>query len=233
MTAMATLRALACGTGRENSLLHSCRLGGFGGEAYGVDAIVERFSCNPMALTAASESIEVAGHIAIFDSGWALLADVDAGRIARLWRIGAGTPACPEPRIDVPFDPCLAQAGSDVAFAACDHPALTPAAGGRVLAIGSNIMQDRAGGAVANRVCVFVLRAFGDADAGAALFAVHRTRTGTVRTAGFANIGVLWRGELLLRVDDTVGEAAIAAATWSPVVAETIDPPSHKLDMPS
>lgn len=227
---MATLLALACGNGLESGLLHGCRFSGFGREAYGVDAIVESFRRDPMALSAASESIEAAGHLAVFGTDAALIADVHGGGIARLWRIGAGPPSWPEPHIDVPFDPCLAQAGGDVAFATSDHPALTPEAGARVLAIGRSIMHDRA---AASRVCVFVIRAFGDGDVGAALFAVHRLGSEPVRTAGFGTVGVLWRGDTLHRVSDTAGEAAIAAATWSPVVAETIDPSFPELDMPS
>lgn len=227
------LVALASGSSANNALLHSCRLNAFGGEAYGEDAIVESFRRQPIAFSAKAECIETVDQLALFEGGTGVFAEFSASGIARLWRVGAATPASLEPRIDVPFDPCLTQAVSDVAFAASDHYGLTAAAGARVLAIGRSIMRDQSGGAVANRARAFVLRAFGDEHRGAALFAVHRLGGDQVRSAGFGIVAALWSGDTFHSVRDIAGEAAVAAMPWSPVVAEAADPIFPSLDIPS
>ena len=229
MTAIATLIALASGEPVDGSLLHCCRFSGLGGEAYGADAIFESFRSNPVVMTAESECIETPGNLAMFMGDTALIADVYAGGIARLWRIGPGTLATTEPRIDVPFDPCLTQAANDLGFAASDHPRLTPEAGARVVAIGHSVVRTPAMGVAASRA--FVVRGFGDGDYGAALFTVHHLGGDRFRTAGFVNVAALWRGDTLYIVRDSAGEAALSAAIWTPVVLETAEPSPHDLDM--
>ncbi|WP_426169614.1 hypothetical protein [Sandarakinorhabdus sp. DWP1-3-1] len=207
MTDIATLRALAAGQAADG-LLHMCRLAAFGVELYGVPAILEGFRAAPLQLAADCDGIELPGHLAIVDGDRALIADVGEGGIARMWRLGPGLPGAAEPRIDVAFDPALTQAGSGLAFAASDHPALAPAGVARVLAIGDGIPQAFPDG----RSHVFVVRAFGDDAHGAALFAVHRLGPGPVRSAGFVHVAALWRDGDVRIVRDAAGEAAIAVA---------------------
>ena len=232
MTGAVVLLALASGLSGEGAVLHTCRLGAAGGEAYGEAAIIESFRRDPMAFASTRESVEAAGHLAVFGDDCALFADVSAAGIARLWRLGPGTPAWPEPRIDVPFDPCLAQDAILVAFAGSDHAALAPDATARVVAVGRDIIRDSGPSDVAARLCAFVIRAFGDADRGAALFSVHRLGGDRVRTAGFAHVAAFWRGGTVHIVHDRAGEAAVAASVWSPVIAPGVAPAPNNEEPP-
>ncbi len=216
---LADMAALARGDSGGSCLLQTCRLCGWGIEFYGIDAITEAFRRQPQDFSETGNSVAVPVHLAMFDADTALIADLAEGGIQRLWRLGPGAPAPPEPRIDVAFDPDLMQAGSGLAFAASDHPALKPDAIARVRAIGVSITDRPAGEQASGRARAFALRAFGDASCGAALFAIHRLGSGPVRTAGFANVAALWSGDTLHIVRDIAGEAAVAAAIWSPVIS--------------
>lgn len=91
-------------------LLGSCALTTASGDAYGEEAIVAAFAAAPATLAAV---VDTPRGTALFGTGAALFADVYNGHVARLWRVGgAGLP--PARRVDVAFDPDLAQPRGDV-----------------------------------------------------------------------------------------------------------------------
>lgn len=211
MSAVETLRMLAAGERPATGLLHTARLEAFGVELYGEEAIVERFSRAPFVLSDAATVVETPGHLAIFDSETALVADLYGGNIARIWLLGDGEARDGEAGISVVFDPDLAQARGDIFLAASDHPALAADAVGRAIAAGRAITRD-------NGYCVraFAIRAFGTAAEGAALFAVYRLTGEPTRTSGFAMAAVRWTHDSFRIVRDLAGEAAISRRRWTP-----------------
>jgi len=213
MNAVETLRALARGERPASGLLHAARLDASGAEAYGEEAIVERFRHAPIDLSPGAVVVEAPGHVAIFDGDVAVFADVFGQSIARLWCLGDGRPVVAEAGISVAFDPDLAQARGDVFFAASDHPALAPDAVDRVSAAGGVIARDDP---TVFRARAFAIRAFGSASAGAALFAVYRLAGTAERTAGFAMAAARWSSGETQFVRDRAGESARAGRAWMP-----------------
>jgi hypothetical protein len=212
MTALDTLKALAAGERPPGGLLHSCRFEGFGGEAYGEEAIVERFRAAEFDLPDDAVAFQADGHAAIFAGDCALFADVAEGGISRLWVLSDDEVAKPEPGVSVVFDPDLSQARGDFLFAASDHPALDAGGAAKVEALGASIARDDPG----YRTRAFAIRAFGEAARGAALFAVHRLQGDDTRTSGFACAAVCWGETGTMVVRDRAGEDAIARAAWTP-----------------
>lgn len=218
MTAVKTLRMIAAGERPLGGLLHTTRLEAFGVVAYGEEAIVEQFACNPLALSEQSVVIDVPGHIAIFDAEAAIIADLYGGNVARLWRLGGGEPADTEAGISVSFDPDLTQASGDVLFAATDHPELATDAVDFVQRAGRKLLQTRheERGKRAYRARAFVVRAFGDATSGVVLFAVYRLTGDAVRESGFAMAAMRWTTDKMYIVRDWAGETAVTLRQWTP-----------------
>ena len=214
-TVIDTITQLRAGQRPQTGVMHTCRLHGFGSEAYGIEAIVERFRTMPYAIASDQVVVTAPGQLALFAGAGAMIAEVAGNQIARLWRVGPGAPVLPEPGISVVFDPDLAQARGDVFFAASDHPALAPNAAPRVEAIGRDLARTDMG----YRARAFAIRAFGTNDEGAALFAVHQLSADSVRSSGFVHVAVRWAGETVVTVRDTAGEAANAASPWTPRIA--------------
>lgn len=216
MSALETVAQLRAGQRPASGLLHICRLHAFGGEAYGEEAIVERFRTMPYAVATGGDPLVVAvpGHLALFAGAGAMIADLSGENVSRLWRIGPGTPVLPEPGVSVVFDTDLAQARGDVFFAASDHPALAPDASGIVEEIGRDLARNDTG----YRARAFAIRAFGNAREGAALFAVHRLSDEKVRSAAFIHVAARWDDAGVTIVRDTVGEAAATSTPWTPRV---------------
>ncbi len=224
MSPVTTILALARGERPIVGVLGPCRLTAFGGEGYGEEAILDSFRSAPLSLADIDGNVVVApGHVALFHGDSAIVADICGGWIARLWRLGPGTPVEAEPAVSVPFDPDLAQLRGELLFRAADHPALTHG-GEAVATIGRSIASawHPADGPAPHRTRAFVVRAFDNGTDGAALFAVHRVGPGIVRTSGFSFAAARFRlgpqGMLLDSriVFDRAGEAAAAAAPWRP-----------------
>lgn len=218
MSVVDTLIAFAAGGHPAKGLLHTARLAAFGVEVYGEEAIVERFRCAPFDLSNSAKIVAALEHIAIFDAHKAVFADVCGDNIARIWYLGEGDPGRGEPQVSVAFDPDLAQGCGDVFVAASDHPALAAGAidsltlAGRTLARADDPEDSRS----VYRTRAFVIRAFGTAIEGAALFAVYRLTGEPVRGSGFAMAAARWTPDGLQIVRDRAGEAAIAERPWTP-----------------
>lgn len=186
---MTGLHALAGGA-RDAPVLGACRLESGGVDVFGSEAIIDAFRRAPLPLDDAV-SVENARGVALFASGEAVFADLYDGYIGRLWRVGQADPGTLEPAVGVAFDPDLAQARATVLFAASDHPDLAADAAARVEAAGRTIIDDPA--QFRARACV--VRAFGDATTGAALYAVHGLAAGVVRTPSLAMAAACWNDE--------------------------------------
>ena len=212
MSAAETIAQLRAGHRPTSGLLHTCRLHAFGSEAYGEEAIVERFRTLPDGMPADPVIVAAPGHLAVFAGAGAIIADLAAGNIARMWRVGPGTPVLPEPAVSVSFDPDLTQARGALLFAVRDHRQLAEDAAPRVAAIGLELAHTT----TAYRTRAFAIRAFGTAAEGAVLFACHRLNAGSQRHAGFSHIAARWSGNDIAIVHDSAGEAAIAAVPWTP-----------------
>ena len=184
MSALDHLRAVGRGEAPvDDGLLGNARCGWGRGELLGEEAILAAFCARPFAETDLVALASAQGA-ALIGQDDALIADVYNGRIGRLWRVGKGVTLPHEPAIDVAFDPDMRQQRGDVLFRVEDHPELSPASAERLLdAARAHVKQVRGAGALRSRA--FVVRAFGDEDATAALLAVHAMGNETIRTAGF------------------------------------------------
>jgi hypothetical protein len=225
MTALDTLQQLAAGKRPVSGLLHTARLEAMGVEAYGEEAIVESFRRAPMLISDPAKVVIAPGNLAIFDKHQALFADCYGDNISRVWRLGKGDPIESERGVSVVFDVDLAQMRGDVFVAASDHPTLTPDALTAVISAGQALARDDdpsddRGSAYRSRA--FVVRAFGTAAEGAALFAVYRL--GGIPTAarwsGFAMAAAHWTNDEVEIVRDIAGEAALARRLWTPRIEE-------------
>ena len=195
MSAADTLRALVHGDG--GAVLGACRLESGGADVFGGEAVGDAFRRARLARDDA-EIVAATAGIALFAAGEAVFADVYGPHIGRLWRVGQVDPGSGEPAVSVAFDPDLAQARAAVLFAASDHPELAGDAVEHVDAAGRAIIAD----AGFFRARAFVVRAFGDARRGVALFAVHSLAAGPVRTPGLALAAALWDGDMVRIVRD-------------------------------
>ena len=214
MSALDTLRTLARGERPATGLLHNCRFEGGGVESYGIEAIVDRMRAAPFDLSPDLRLVESRRHVAVFDGDRAIVADRAGDNVARLWSIGVDRTADAEPSVAVPFDPDLAQGGGDVLFLADDHPDLAPGAASRVEAIGREIVAGDDG----PRTRAFAIRAFGDADEGAVLYAVFRLHPARQALADFTTIAAHWGPGVHRVVRDRSGEATLGARHWTPRV---------------
>ena len=212
MSALETVAQLRAGLRPKSGLLHTCRLHALGSEAYGEEAVVERFSDMVEAMPADPVVVAVPGHLALFAGDEAIFADLAGENISRLWRVGPGAPAGSETAVSVSFDPDLTQVRGDVFFEARMHRQLLIDAAPRVEAIGLELVRTD----TAFRTRAFAVRAFGTANDGAALFALHRLSTGAQRNAGFIHVAARWCGNDVACMYDSAGEAAVAAAPWTP-----------------
>jgi hypothetical protein len=185
MSAIDHLRAIGRGeTPANDGLLGNTRCGWGRSELMGEESILAAFCTRPFADTNVV-AVETTQGVALIGQDDALIADVYDGHIGRLWRVGDGVALPHEPAIDVAFDLDMRQQRGDVLFRADDHPELSPACSERVLdAARAHVSQLRRAGALRSRA--FVLRAFGNEDAAAALLAVHTMGNETNRTAGFS-----------------------------------------------
>ena len=216
MSAAQALRRLARGERPGDALLHTARLEALGSEHYGEEAILVSFRAAPLALTESATLLETPGFCALVDGQAALFAELADDNIVRLWRLSDGTPTAAERAVAVAFDPDLSQSRGTVLFSPGDHPALASDAAERVLQAARNAAEQRDAALPALRTRVFVVRAFGSATQGAALFAVYRLSGAEMLSSGFAMALAWWTPDIEGLVRDSAGEADAATRAWSP-----------------
>lgn len=193
------LHRLAGGERPGDRLLHSCRLQWADEEAFGEEAVLELFRAAPLDLDDAT-LVETATAAALIGAEGALVADLYDRRVGRLWRLGAGVLPAAEPSIAVAFDPDLRQERGGVYLRGEDHPELAPAALDAVHAAGQAFIKPA--GTPLHRARAFPVRAFGDGERAAALFAVYHVTGGLVRQSGFADAIALIEGDAARFVRD-------------------------------
>lgn len=185
MSALDHLRALARGDPPEDDgLLGNARCAWGRREVIDEEGILAAFCARPLA-TEDALAVETGQSAALIGAEDALVADLYAGRIGRLWRVGRGVDCPPEPALAVAFDADMRQQRSAVYWRAEDHPELDSAAAERILsAARAHVDEVRRAGSL--RVRAFMQRAFGDPDASAALLAVYSLSNAASRSAGFS-----------------------------------------------
>ena len=220
MNAEATLRALAAGKSppQSGALLQPCRLAAFGAETYGEEAIIESFRRAPLDEREPQSRSITADHAALVWDDKALIADLADGYVARLWRLGPGTPLARECAVSVPFDPVLAQSRDLTGFRASDHPGLDPKHHDRVEQAARDMARSWlvADGGPPLRASPFVIRAFSCRDQAVALVAVHLLCQRRPPLAGFVHGLIIAEAGSARCVRDQAGEAALQAAHWLP-----------------
>ena len=176
------------GGDRAATVLGACRLESGGVDAFGSEAVLDVFRRAPVgdgAIVASPTSL------ALFTDAEAVFADLYGDHIGCLWRVGQPDPGDTESAVGVAFDPDLAQSRVAVAFAASDHPEFEADAAACQDAAGWTIIEYPA----CYRVRAFVVRAFGDAHSGAALFAAHGLAAPPVRTPILTVAAARWDGD--------------------------------------
>ena len=173
MSALENLQRLVIGVTVAEGVLGACRLESGNVDAFGIEAVNYAFRRAPMADTATGVVVPGQGHLALFNDSEAVVADLFGENVGRLWRIGQAEPGTPEPAVGVAFDPDLRQARGAVFVSAVEHPALDPAALGRIEAFGHELVDKAMPGHATFRSRAFVVRAFGSNEQGCVLFAIH------------------------------------------------------------
>lgn len=186
MSAVDHLRAVTRGDRpADDGLLGNTRCAWGRGEILSEEAILAGFRAQPFATEDDLLSVETSQGAALIGESDALVADVYGGRIGRLWRVGSGVALPDEPALDVAFDPDLRQERGDVYFRSEDHPELDPAAAERLLAAAREHLEGlKREGKL--RARAFLVRAFGTAEASAALLSVYALGNETSRSASFS-----------------------------------------------
>ena len=211
MSAADELRDLLAGRAPAGGLLQTLRLEAAGAEFYGEEAVLERGRAAPLDL---SDPTEVRGvsQLALFAGDVAAIADVYDERIGRAWVLSPGESAEPEPAVAVAFDTDLHQQRGAVMWDAADHPNAAPALLDRLAAVGESLLDRITRDGSAYRVRAFLVRAFGSAERGVGLFALHRLGPGPERASGWSYAAVLVdpAGDKVVR--DLAGEAATVPA---------------------
>ncbi len=217
MNVESILRALAAGAPiAADGLLQTCRAAAFGADLYGAEAIVEAFRRQP--IDGEAVFVSSPGHAALLWADRVLIADIAGEHVARLWRLGPGSPVEREPAVSVPFDADLSQMPASVAFAASDHPALAPRDVDAVLASGTALAAEwrDADNQPAARIRPFCIRAFSADETVVALFAVHVVDGTGARHAGFVHAAAVVGAEAITVIRDGAGEMARRLAPWQP-----------------
>jgi hypothetical protein len=228
MSAVETLRTLISGARPASGLLHTARLDGFGREAYGEEAVVKCFQMDREPLSDETRTISVPGHLALIDHNRVWFADLAGNAIARIWRLGPRlTDGGTEPALDVVFDADLTQSRGGVFMAASDHPGLASDACSVISAAAKSIVQDYqpSDRITSDRTRVFVIRAFGNLELGAALCTVYRLAGRDKLSSGFALAAIYWSGESVQTICDADSEWAVTSAQWTPSLARLAHDP--------
>lgn len=208
MSAADDLVALLQGQRPAGGLLQTCRLEVAGGGFYGEEAILERGRAAPIDLSGAEE-VRGPGQLALFTDAAAVVADVYGERVGRVWAIGSADPAEPEPMVAVAFDPDLRQERGGVLWDAADHTHADAILLERLVDAGERLVAETG---AAYRARAFLIRAWGEAEHGVGLFAVHRLGAAPVRASEWSYAAVLVSGGGGRIVRDPAGEAGPAFA---------------------
>ncbi len=200
MTIAQSLAELAT-HGATSALLGTCKLEWAGSQVCGTEAIGESFRTSPLNNAPVAQILQCQRNACWFDGETALFVEHYEGRIARLWRIGLGSPPAHEHAVSVPFDPSLHQHQGDIQWRPGDHPALDPNHLPAILA-GSSALLAARDGAPQLRACAFLSRAFSVGDCAAALFAVHRLSGSDLMTSAFSFAVVAIVGSETLHFND-------------------------------
>jgi len=186
MSALAHLRTLARGIRPANDgLLGNARCAWGASELLSEEAILAAFAARPFDIEGELLAVETPQGSALIGEGSALVADLYGGRIGRLWRVGGDLAQPTEPAIDVAFDPDMRQERGDLIFRYEDHPDLNPAAAGS-LSTAARSLVERVGADGKLRVRGFVVRAFSDPQASAALLSLYTLDNESSRSASFS-----------------------------------------------
>lgn len=203
MSGLDSLRALANGSRpADDGLLGNTRFAWGQSELLGEEAILAEFSARPFGLEGKFLTVETPQGAALIGEDRALVTDLYANRIGRIWRIGAGIAHLAESAIDVAFDADMRQERGDLNFRAEDHPNLDSGAAEGLLQAGRDLIdQMRRKGKL--RVRGYVIRAFGDTKASAALLSLFTLSNDARRAASFsyAAMGVRSNGEVVVAYD--------------------------------
>ena len=208
MSALQTLIALVGGASMPVGILGTCRLESGNVDAFGTEAVASAFRRAPITGAENYAVVAASGHLALFGENDAVVADLFGENIGRLWRIGQPEPGAPEPAVSVAFDTDLRQARADVFVAAAEHAALDPAAIGRIEGLGRALVDDASPEHAAFRARAFAVRAFGDAEQGCVLFAIHALAAPPIRTPSLTYAAARWNGETTQIVRDPVRSRA-------------------------
>ena len=215
---MTGLRDLAAGRLPPN-IVPAVRLEGFGTEAYAREPVAALFARYPERFT---DALTVEGRTAacvasLARDGPALFADLHAGNVVRVWRVGLPVnEPVPVPRVGVAADHDLTQLRAPLRFDPADHPELTDVAA--IVAAGhAAAALDLGLDGPPLRTRVFVRRAFTAGPASAALFGLAVLSDGARRHPLACNVVALCLpGSEARLIIDRAGLAAAQAATWTP-----------------
>ena len=192
MSGLDHLRALIQGTRPiDDGLLGNARFSWGRSELMSEEAILASFAEHPFDLEGDILSVETPSGAVLMAGDCAVVADLYAGRIGRLWRIGGEIEQLSEEAIDVAFDADMRQERGALFFRAEDHPTLDPGAAGRLLFSAEDLIEKmRRDGNL--RVRGFFVRAFGDTQSSAALLSLFTLDNKSSRSASFryAVIGI-------------------------------------------
>lgn len=195
MSAADDLALVLSGQRPAGGLLQTCRMAASDAEFYGEEAILERCRAAPLDL-AGWDLVAGQRNVALFGPELAVFADIHEAQIGRIWIVGSGEPAEAEPAVAVPFDPDLRQERGGVFWDEADHPGTEATLVEVLAAAGGRLIETAAvdGGRPAYRVRAYLIRAWGEGDHGAGLFALHRLGPGPTRRSGFGHAAVLIDG---------------------------------------
>ncbi|MGB6229526.1 MAG: hypothetical protein WBF53_05305 [Litorimonas sp.] len=183
MTAIADLRRIAQGQRPEDDgLLGSARYRSGSLDLIGEEDILSEFRRQPIDFGDTDVSLASDRSAVLLSDRGALFADLYDGRVGRIWRIGqAAGSATPTPSISVAFDVDLHQSRREwIAFRAEDHPDLASHIQDILLEASMTLLSELSKEAL--RVRGFVVRAFSDGDAAAALLSVYILSRGERRS---------------------------------------------------
>ena len=204
--AIESLRTLLAGRlPRHGGLLESARLAGLGGEVFGQEAIVAAFVRARPEFNVDENCLRTEHALAAFDGTRAVVAELYAERIARLWWVGMPAVVTKGPLpIAVPFDPDLAQTRGAVLFSHTDHPDLAKdhaihvaaVVDAEVAALGSQPHEFKSGAPQATpafRRRAYVRRAFSVGEHTAVLCAVAEWADAASRRVAIRGLALSFR----------------------------------------
>ena len=229
------VRAIAMGRKPVDfALLQNTRFEGLGARAFGREPILGLFAHAPLEVTNLSEVHETPRNLLVVEGDSALFADLQDGRVVRLWALGASEAGAPEPSISVARDLDLSQFEDDVFFDPANHPDLAPddSPALRSVAVALTKPEVQAGGLAIPNVfsCrAFVTRAFSARGHVCALIVLAGASDVTRRRPFSVNAALTFAsgdgaGHTAKLVIDEAGFQACRDAEWTPRIASAAPP---------